>query len=129
MSKRLFVAIAVALVALLSSPVDAQAPSGQLVRPFSPIGVDGNQIYQETIAFTGADQEITFTKPSSIITIFVQPSSSTAYIHFTQDGLDATTSDFALPPGFGFTFQSLPQLASIHIIGSDAVGSFSIVAH
>lgn len=126
--KRLLAVFASLLICYAFQATLWPAHAQQFVRPTAPFGVDAGQVSSVTTAFTGSAQTVTFTQPSTFITIFVQPSSSSAYISFNP-GVAATTSNFLLPPGFGYSFESLPPLASISVLGTGSTGSFSVVAH
>lgn len=112
-------------------PVSVVAGSGGSVAVTSTVNPTGTTAANSTstvAAIPAASTTVTFTAPSSFITIANYSTTATLHVNLNSAGT-ATTSNFGISPGSAFTYEALPALASIKVIGSAASGSYGVLAH
>ena len=120
---------AVLLALLFTAPAFAQ--SKVIVGPFnstpvSPAGVPVSSIYSHTFNIVSGAQAVTFTAPSTTVTIFNSPGSNDIAFSFAGT---ATAASFRLPAGYSFTFNSLPEVPGMSVYGFGTTGTFAVLAH
>ena len=110
-------------------PVTISGSGGGTVGVTSTVTPTGTSLANSTsaaVALSGSAQSQALTAASSNVTIAASSDSTGLYFAFTGP---ATTSDFFLPAGAGFTYTGVPAVSTIYFIGASAAGKASIFAH
>lgn len=69
---------------------------------------------------------VTLVAASTHLTIKTDPAAAVLYVDVANG--TATTADFRIDPGAGMTWDNLPSMTAIKIIGASATGTYSVTA-
>lgn len=109
-------ALTLLLTLALSLPAKAQ----------EPIYLAAGNITNSNSNIAAGDQTITFTKPSSAVTIILSSGSSDIYLNLNNT--TATTSHALIPGGTSYTYVGFP-ISGFHYYGGGTTGTISVIAH
>ena len=79
-----------------------------------------------TANIPNVDTARALTASSTHLTVKTDPAAAVFYVDLTNS--TATTSSFRIDPGSSVTFDGLPGITSIHVLGASATGTYSVAA-
>lgn len=95
--------------------------------PVTGGGVPLNLITSINGSIPSSATTITLAAPSTNVTVLTYGTTpATLYVNFR--GSVATSADFAIPGGAGFTYEGVP-ISNFSILGASASGDYAVLAH